>query len=173
MVIFSFSANCFASFVGLTLNAMRIALDALAKVTSVSVSIPISDKIIFCLTSACLIWVIAFFIASDEPWTSDFIIILSSSETSASSYQWYNCTNSLIIAGATGTNFSVSATADYAVIISKSGCLDTTNCTNVFVTGSSGTPPTNLWGNQYALNAQFYKVDKNGNSYLVGDFLPH
>ena len=38
-----------------------------------------SDKIIFGLTSSCLIWLIAFLIASDEPWTSDFIIKFNSS----------------------------------------------------------------------------------------------
>ena len=41
---------------------------------------PISDKIIFGLTSSCLIWLIAFLIASDDPWTSDLIIKFSSSE---------------------------------------------------------------------------------------------
>ena len=40
-----------------------------------------SDRIIFDFTSSCLIWEIALFIASDDPWTSDFTIILSSSET--------------------------------------------------------------------------------------------
>ena len=38
-----------------------------------------SARIIFGLTSSCLIWLIAFFIASDEPWTSDFIIKFNSS----------------------------------------------------------------------------------------------
>ena len=81
IIIFSFSANCFASFVGFTLNAISTALEAFAKVTSVSVIIPMSDKIIFGLTSSCFIWEIAPLIASDEPWTSDFTIIFSSSET--------------------------------------------------------------------------------------------
>ena len=40
---------------------------------------PISDRIIFAFTSSCLILSIAIFNASLEPWTSDFIIILSSS----------------------------------------------------------------------------------------------
>ena len=47
---------------------------------SVSVIMPISDKIIFVLTSSCFIWEMAFFIASEDPWTSDLIIIFNSSE---------------------------------------------------------------------------------------------
>mgnify|MGYP001326654234 CR=1 FL=1 len=46
MFIFSFSAIFFASLLGFTLNAIKTALEAFAKVTSVSVTIPISDKII-------------------------------------------------------------------------------------------------------------------------------
>ena len=39
-----------------------------------------SDNIILGFTSSCFIWDIAFLIASEDPWTSDLIIILSSSE---------------------------------------------------------------------------------------------
>ena len=80
MVILSCSAFFFASLLGLTLNAIKIAFDAFAKEISVSVIIPISDKIIFGLTSSCFIWDIAPLIASEDPWTSDFIIIFNSSE---------------------------------------------------------------------------------------------
>ena len=45
--ILSCSANFLASFVGFTLNAINIALEALANVTSVSVIMPISDNIIY------------------------------------------------------------------------------------------------------------------------------
>jgi len=48
--------------------------------SSVSVTMPMSDRSIFGLTSSCLIWSIAFLIASDDPCTSDLIIIFSSSE---------------------------------------------------------------------------------------------
>ena len=44
--IFSFSASFFASLLGLTLKAINTAFDAFAKVTSVSVTMPMSDKII-------------------------------------------------------------------------------------------------------------------------------
>lgn len=98
--------------------------------------------------------------------------ILTSLEPSAA-YQWYNCTTDSIIVGATGISFSVNSTADYGVIISKSGCVDTTTCMNIIGPGTAGSPPANLWGNQYGpMTAQFYKVDKNGNSYVVGNTLP-
>ena len=72
------SASCLASLFGLTLKPIRIALDALARITSVSVITPIFDKIIFGATSACLIFSIVFLSASLEPWTSDLIIMANS-----------------------------------------------------------------------------------------------
>ena len=61
------------------MKPIRIALEAFAKTTSVSVITPIFDKIIFGVTSSCLIFSIAFLIASLDPWTSDLIIIGNSS----------------------------------------------------------------------------------------------
>ena len=40
-----------------------------------------SDRIIFGFTSSCLIWDIAFLIASEDPCTSDLIIIFKSSDS--------------------------------------------------------------------------------------------
>ena len=74
---------------GLTLNAINVALDAFAKVTSVSVTIPISDKIILGFTSSWVIWLIALLIASADPWTSDFTIIFNSAAAlSAKAESW-------------------------------------------------------------------------------------
>jgi len=39
-----------------------------------------SDSIIFGFTSSCFICEMAFFIASEDPWTSDLIIIFNSSD---------------------------------------------------------------------------------------------
>ena len=75
IVILWLSANFLASLLGFTLKPIRIALEALARVTSVSVITPILDKIIFGTTSACLIFWIAFLIASLDPWTSDLMIM--------------------------------------------------------------------------------------------------
>ena len=80
ITIFSCSALFFASLLGFTLNAISIDFDALARVTSVSVIMPISERSIFGLTSSCLIWLIAFLIASEDPCTSDLTIIFSSSD---------------------------------------------------------------------------------------------
>lgn len=98
--------------------------------------------------------------------------VLTSSESLATAYQWYNCSTSAIISGATGVSCSANTTGNYAVIISKGGCVDTTSCQMV-ITGSTSPAPSNLWGNQYqTLNAEFYKVDKKGNSYVFGSYLP-
>ena len=78
IVILWISASFFASLFGLTLNPTTTALEAFARVISVSVITPILAKIIFGLTSSCLIFSIALFSASLEPWTSDLIIIGSS-----------------------------------------------------------------------------------------------
>ena len=56
IVILWVSANFLASLFGLTLKPISIALEALARVTSVSVITPTPDKAIFGATSACLIF---------------------------------------------------------------------------------------------------------------------
>ena len=68
---------------GFTLNAINNDSEALARVTSVSVIMPISERSILGLTSSCLIWLIALLIASEDPCTSDLIIIFSSSDVAS------------------------------------------------------------------------------------------
>lgn len=98
--------------------------------------------------------------------------VLSSAETFIN-YQWYNCTTSSIINNATAKDFSVNSSADYAVILMKQGCTDTTSCIQVNYNQASSTLPSNIWGNQLStLNVKAFTVDKNGNSYLVGYQLP-
>lgn len=98
--------------------------------------------------------------------------ILTSSEPLATAYQWYNCSTNSIIVGASGISCSANTSGNYAVILSKGGCVDTTACQMVN-TGATSPIPLNIWGNQYqSLNAEFYKVDKNGNSYVFGSYLP-
>lgn len=98
--------------------------------------------------------------------------VLSSAETFIN-YQWYNCTTNTIISGATSKDFSVNSSSDYAVILTKQGCTDTTNCMQVNFTEASSSLPTNIWGNQLStLSVKAYTVDKLGNSYLVGYQLP-
>ena len=78
IVILWISASFFASLFGLTLNPITIALEAFARVISVSVITPIFAKIILGVTSSCLIFSIELLSASLEPWTSDLIITGSS-----------------------------------------------------------------------------------------------
>jgi uncharacterized delta-60 repeat protein len=44
------------------------------------------------------------------------------------SYQWINCTGGTPIAGATGKSFTPTTNGHYAVIVTLSGCSDTSNC---------------------------------------------
>jgi len=49
--------------------------------------------------------------------------------TSADSYQWVDCNaNYAIIAGAINQNFTASASGNYAVIVTKNNCSDTSSC---------------------------------------------
>lgn len=61
---------------------------------------------------------------------------LESKENSANSYQWVNCDSSMkMVAGETSKLFKPTDKANYAVIISKNGCVDTSECRS---TGSVG-----------------------------------
>ena len=63
---------------GLTLNPITIALDAVARVISVSVIAPTPPWITLTFTSSVESFSKDCFIASTEPWTSAFTIIASS-----------------------------------------------------------------------------------------------
>ena len=52
---------------------------------------------------------------------------LTANENSAT-YQWYDCDNNTIIAGATNQSYVVSANGSYAVIMNKNNCTDTSAC---------------------------------------------
>jgi len=47
------------------------------------------------------------------------------------SYQWINCDNQEAIQGATQRTFTVTSSGNYAVIVSKNGCTDTSDCAAV------------------------------------------
>jgi hypothetical protein len=60
---------------------------------------------------------------------------LVSNEANAISYQWINCdSNNAIIAGATNQGYLPIMSGNYAVIIDKGGCTDTSACENVIIT---------------------------------------
>ena len=61
---------------------------------------------------------------------------LASNEANAISYQWINCdSNNAIIAGASNQGYLPVMSGNYAVIINKGGCTDTSACVNIIITG--------------------------------------
>ncbi len=57
------------------------------------------------------------------------VLTLTAYPAGATSYQWYDCTNQVIINGATNQTYSVTANGSYAVIIKSGSCsTDTSNC---------------------------------------------
>lgn len=59
--------------------------------------------------------------------------LLAASDSNAV-YQWVNCSNgNVIILGQTGQNYTVTQSGDYAVIITRNGCSDTSECYHISV----------------------------------------
>ncbi|MCD6067963.1 MAG: gliding motility-related protein [Bacteroidetes bacterium] len=50
---------------------------------------------------------------------------------SGAAYQWMDCTTNLPVSGETNQSFTATANGDYAVIVTNSGCSDTSLCTNI------------------------------------------
>jgi len=50
---------------------------------------------------------------------------------SGATYQWVNCTDYSFISGATSKSYTATVNGNYAVIVSQSGCKDTSNCMTV------------------------------------------
>ncbi len=59
---------------------------------------------------------------------------LSSAETNAA-YEWIDCSNDSLVAGATGPNFSPTQTGNYRVRITKDSCIAESGCASVTVSG--------------------------------------
>ena len=66
----------------------------------------------------------------------------------AVAYQWVNCVGDTLI-GETGQSYMVTANGDYAVIVSGSGCVDTSDCINVIALGiaEAATGSTSIFPN--------------------------
>ncbi len=64
------------------------------------------------------------------------VLTLTAYPAGATSYQWYDCTNNVIINGATNQTYSVTVNGSYAVIITSGSCsTDTSNCIVVSTVG--------------------------------------
>lgn len=57
-------------------------------------------------------------------------LILTADEPGAT-YQWINCIDMMPISGATGQSYTTTFNGDFAVIIHKNGCIDTSACFSV------------------------------------------
>ncbi|MFB0924527.1 MAG: T9SS type A sorting domain-containing protein, partial [Vicingaceae bacterium] len=58
---------------------------------------------------------------------------------SPASYQWVDCNNNFsLIGGETNQGYVATVNGDYAAIITENGCVDTTACTNILITGIDG-----------------------------------
>ncbi len=65
---------------------------------------------------------------------SKFNDSLIANDANASAYQWINCdSNNAIITGATNSSFRPMSDGNYAVILTKGACVDTSACQNVIV----------------------------------------
>ena len=67
--------------------------------------------------------------------TSDQLTVTTNSIVGAS-YQWIDCSDNSEISGATNNSFTVTEPGNYSVIVTVSGCSDTSNC--VFATNTIG-----------------------------------
>ena len=66
-------------------------------------------------------------IFANQPTYSNHTLLANPNQP-ADTYQWYDCNMPEIISGATQSSFSPVHNADYALIISKDGCTDTSTC---------------------------------------------
>ncbi|HYG51980.1 MAG TPA: T9SS type A sorting domain-containing protein [Flavobacteriales bacterium] len=62
---------------------------------------------------------------------------VTSTNTSADSYQWFDCSTQMPIAGETGASYTASIDGDYAVIITEGSCSDTSDCVSVIGVSTS------------------------------------
>ncbi len=64
---------------------------------------------------------------------------LMSDENNADTYQWIDCNdNNSAISGATQQSYTATESGDYAVVISKDGCSDTSDCEEITITSLQG-----------------------------------
>lgn len=61
---------------------------------------------------------------------SQTISVLTSNEN-ADTYQWFNCETGDLVVGATDQTYLATEVGNYGVILSKNGCVDTSNCAYV------------------------------------------
>ncbi|GEM_PF-2374342 len=82
----------------------------------------------------------------------------------ATQYQWINCEDNTIIAGASEQTFSPAANGSYAVLVTQSGCVDTSACVTITAVGlaniESQYPRLSLHPNPTATGVFTLRADK-------------
>ena len=87
---------------------------------------------------------------------------LVSNDATAASYQWINCdSNNAIIAGATNQGYKPTISGNYAVILTKGACIDTTACENVII--------SNIIENKLNANFSLFPNPTDGEFVLRGN----
>ena len=66
---------------------------------------------------------------------SDGITIVSSNNDAGVTFQWYNCAEDTVLTGETNQNFTPTFSADFAVIVTQDGCVDTSACVTITEVG--------------------------------------
>ncbi len=87
---------------------------------------------------------------------SEVNTVLTSNETGVN-YQWLECAGMTEISGATSQSYTATANGDYAVIVTKNGCSDTSSCYAVTEVG------VGITENDFAQNLHLYPNPTNGN----------
>lgn len=66
---------------------------------------------------------------------STFGLTLTANDTSANSYQWFDCSSNMVLIGDTLRSYTATSSGNFAVILTKNGCTDTSACVNVIGVG--------------------------------------
>lgn len=95
-----------------------------------------------------------------------------SSKAINASYQWINCTSNTPVSGATAQNFHVPDNNGYAVKITQSGCVDTSECMQLYQNGNRRVPEF-AWGSlmpyQMFGGAHAMRIGRYGDIYVSGE----
>ena len=93
-------------------------------------------------------------------------------DTSAISYQWYNCGTQSIVSGYNDFSFTPTDNAPYAVIVERNNCFDTSVCQQFTQFSNLGVPEFN-WADQITNSSwisQSVITDQYDNFYLAGSY---
>ena len=85
--------------------------------------------------------------------------------TDSASFQWINCSTSAIVG--TDSSFQAPNNDEYAVVVTQNGCVDTSNCIQVYQRANDQQPEF-AWGNVLPSYGDAMQVSNAGNIYIAG-----